>query len=458
MALKYDNSEFSMRQSAAYDSWCRTRDHKALLRSTGHLFRDGRYLQDDDDFHVYWEIEHPAFGEQLTFTGHPSYLVPGSGDPFGYEQVPITWKPAISRSVESIAFDPTAYKTLPDIVDPDFADFTLGLNAQGTAFIVKNRPGNPQVHLGQYMVELRELPSLPMFLQRRAKVFRDLGSEYLNIEFGWLPFIGDLQKIHQFSTKVPKVLAQLVRDNGLKVRRRSKKRVTTESSLLCEGTLSVPFGDLSDTSIGGDALMDGYHFCGPFGGLVTYPNFPGQADYRLSSTEYGTEWECGTFRYFVPDIGSSQWTNRAIKILYGGDPSPSTIWSVIPWTWLIDWFANVGDILSNLTSNAVDNETLENAYAMYTKTVYDVVELSAHWDEVDASSLPGTCFFLPNGSVGLTHTVSRVNKFRHQASPFGFGLKRADFTARQLAILAALLTSKAKPNRRGSVEQILSYR
>ena len=442
MTERHDETAFALRQSKAWDSWCRMRDHKALLRSTGHRFRDGRWDENDTQFHVYRETELPAFGAGRTFQCHPSYLKAGAGDPFGYELVDCYWLPAISRSVESVMFDESLYDLLPPIDFPDFADYVLNLNAQGTDFIVKNRPGNPAVHLFQYIVELREIPQVPHFLRGTKHSVSEIGSEYLNVEFGWKPLIKDLMKIHNLQFEIARKLNQLVRDNGLPIRRRTKKVVTTDSSVVCEGSLSVPFGDLSDTSIGGNSSLEGYTLCGPFGGLVTYPNWSGQADYRLSSTKYTTVWSCGTFKYYVPDIGSNQWTERAIKTLYGSDITPSAIYQVYPWTWLIDWFVNVGDILSNLSKNAVDNETLTNCYAMYTETVYDVVEVSTHWDSIDASSLPGTCFILPAGTDSLKHTISRVNKLRQQASPFGFGLKRGDFNAGQLAILAALAISR----------------
>jgi len=442
MPEKHDETNYSVRQTDAYDSWCRLREHKALLRSLGHRVRDGSWDENDPGFHVYNEVEDPAFVSLRTFRCHPSYTKSADADPFGFSRVDCNWKPAISRSVESVRFDPSTYHQLPPIEFPLYEDFVLNLNAQGTDFIVKNRPGNPLVSLGQYIIELRELPQVPHFLRTTKHQISDIGSEYLNVEFGWKPLIKDLMKIHDLQFKIARKINDLVKNNGIPVRRRSKKVVSTDSFIVREGSLSIPFGDLSDPSIGGHSDLKDYTLCGPFGGLVTYPNWSGQADYRLSRTTYETVWNCGTFKYYVPDIGSNQWTERAIKALYGTDLTPSLLYSVYPWTWLTDWFINVGDIISNLSKNAVDNETLTNCYSMYTKTVYDVVDVSVHWDEVNADSLPGVGFFLPAGSDTLKHTIARVNKLRHQSSPFGFGLKRGDFSATQLAILAALAVSR----------------
>lgn len=442
MTESKDITAFSMRQSEAWDSWCQCFDLKALLRSRGHRFKDGRWDEDETGFHVYRDIEFPAFGANRTFRCHPSYLKLGAGDPFGFELVDCNWKPAISRSAESLLFDPSVYINLPPIDIPMYEDYVLNLNAQGTDFIQRNRPGNPLAHTFQYLVELRELPQVPHFLRASKKRVSDLGGEYLNVEFGWKPLIKDLKKIHDLQFKIAHQLLKLTRDNGLSIRRRSKKVVTEDSTVVCEGSLGVPFGDLGDTSIGGNESLHGYALCGPFGGNGTYPNWAGQADYRLSRISRQTAWSCCTFKYFVPDIGSNLWTNKAISVLYGANPTPSAIYSVYPWTWLLDWFTNVGDIVSNLSRNAVENESFTNAYAMYTEEVYDVVDVSLHWDSIDASSLPGSCFILDQGADSMKHTHYKGSKLRRQASPFGFGLKRGDFTASQLAILAALAVSR----------------
>jgi len=118
------------------------------------------------------------------------------------------------------------------------------------------------------------------------------------------------------------------------------------------------------------------------------------------------------------------------------------LYSVLPWSWLVDWFANVGDILDNMSSNAVDNETLTNAYSMRTVEDLETVDIRVSWDDYDqpSSGFPELAVFIPGGSDTYSASFRKTNKLRYQASPFGFGLKFGDFTRRQLAILAALST------------------
>jgi hypothetical protein len=75
-------------------------------------------------------------------------------------------------------------------------------------------------------------------------------------------------------------------------------------------------------------------------------------------------WFSGSFRYYIPDTGSSQWTTRARAALFGVLPTPELIWSVVPWSWLFNWFSNYGDIVSNFSENAVENLTCEYSFIM----------------------------------------------------------------------------------------------
>jgi hypothetical protein len=443
MVPKRDITKFSVRQSMAFDSWVTHLDHKALLRSTNHKFLDGRWTGEDDPFHVFRETELPCLGQELTMLAGRLYTEPFS-DFLDAELFPLQWRPAISRDFVSETFSSSAVRRDP-VVEYAFSDSVLQLNADGTEFIRRNRPGNPVSSLGQFVIELRQIPTLPLFLKSQTKRFSDLGSEYLNVEFGWKPFLKDLKDFFYFQQKLASRLKLLKARNGLQTRRRSKKVVTGDPVVICEGSLSRPFGDLSDPLIGGNELMSGFHLLGPFGGSVTYPGQVGQADYSYAKLETTTVWQCGTFYYYVPDIGSDRWTESAKKVLLGIEPTPSLLYQVIPWSWLLDWFSNVGDVVSNLSNNAVENELLTNCFAMELREEEHYVEVSCHWDESNQSEGLNSDFYLPPGDASLSYKRSLVNKMRQQATPFGFGLKREEFTPRQLAILAALLVSKSKP-------------
>lgn len=430
--------------SDCFGLYSRSKVHDALLRSIGHRFHDGRWTPEEDQFHVYHEIDTSATGVRRTASGSDFWKTFAYNPP--HSVVDLHWVPTLTRSITNgIGLDEV---TIPEPADPSFTSYILELNAQGTEWIAKNRPGNPVASLAQLILEMRDVPRRTALLKARAKRLQDVGSDYLNVEFGWKPFIKDLRKAFVLQQTLEKRLKQLVRDNGLSIRRRSKKLTVTESvHVEVSGSLLCPFGHLGDPVIGGDPdLLDGYYICGPFGHLAD-PSWPGSCDYTVRTIQDTTTWNCGTFRYYVPDIGSSRWTANAIAVLYGYRSTPATVYEVMPWSWLIDWFANVGDILSNMSTNAVENETLTNSYSMKEISLRRIVEVRTHWDDAvmnppGSSNYPDFFMSVPAGSESLTYESVKTNKLRQQASPFGFGLKTGDFTPRQLAILAALAVSR----------------
>jgi hypothetical protein len=112
----------------------------------------------------------------------------------------------------------------------------------------------------------------------------------------------------------------------------------------------------------------------------------------------------------------------------------------MPWSWLIDWFSNVGDVIANLSSNGIADLTYDYAYLMRhasTRTEWSL-QIPQHkiaiFDGVPAVDLPRSS----TGSV----TELKETKERVAATPFGFGVQFDDLSVRQIAILSALGLSR----------------
>jgi len=443
--IKSTNNASWEHQSDAFKGYVRSRTYRSLLRSTGHLFRDGRWDGQPDSFHAYREIENPGFGPLLTYQAGAYHKLGLVEPPEGPDPITFNWRSAVSRSY--IASDSTGdfEVELPSPVDPEYTDSVLELNALGTSYIRRFRPGNPVASLGEFIIELRNLPRIPALLNGRAKKFRDLGSDYLNVEFGWKPFVSDLIQLYRTQMTISDRLNRLIRNNGIQIKRRSKHEETI-SDLSYHTVLNRPWGDLSDPSIGGHSIWEGYRLHGPvpFGYYDSFVS--GGALISKNITEKVNTWFVGTFFYYVPDIGSDRWTRHAKDVLFGLNPTPEQIYRTYPWTWLIDWFANVGDIVSNLANNAVDNEVFTDCFVMKQTNVRDVISATSTWGEYvrTDNNFPALNFHLPSGSASLSSSFIKVEKLRRQASPFGFGLKSGDFTFRQISIIAALLNVSAR--------------
>jgi len=286
----------------------------------------------------------------------------------------------------------------------------------------KAAPGRPTASVANAAIELfREgLPSIPGRLFRRLTTARSAGSEYLNVQFGWKPLLSDIRKMYETYRNIDKQLNQLVKDNGRGIRRRRSLGKET-STIVTQGPRLQCYANLTG-------------FVPPLGN--TNAASYGQTDtIRHVHTE---RWFAGKFRYYIPDIGSDQWTKRATRALYGLNPTPDVLWNALPWSWLADWFANVGDVVSNMSDHAAENLTAEYAYVMehsLSQTTVSARGYSAPFTDLLSQQYK-------NGSYECSYSDKLETKARIGASPFGFGLTFDGFSLYQSSILAALGISR----------------
>lgn len=239
----------------------------------------------------------------------------------------------------------------------------------------------------------------------------------MNVVFGWKPFVNDLRKMYNLWQTVDRRLAQIVRENGRSIRRKATV--------------------LEDTSVSTVETAYPYPYAGVWSGI---PNWiPGSTVRTVTRKTYTRVWFSGSFRYFILDIGTSQWDTRARAALWGVTPTPELLWSVLPWSWLVDWFANVGDVVSNASSNAVDNLTLEYAYLMKHTVETLQVDISTQHAGVD---LPRSWKW-PQVDHTYMSSYSTETKLRAVGDyPMLWGSNPSGLSAYQVGVLAALGASR----------------
>lgn len=296
----------------------------------------------------------------------------------------------------------TSFITLPSASDNNF----MGVNAWS-----RFKPTSSSGSLGQAILELHDVKSLFTLprLYQGVKFFKSLGSAYLQVEFGWKPFLNDIKEFAQNTLNADKRLRQLARDNGRIVRRRGNTGNAVNKTEITNSVNSNMF---------------------------TYPGLPSPLLDGSPHTETVTrkiydQWKfSGAFRYYIAmQRGNSlRESQQLTRIVYGLDLTPSTVYEVMPWSWMVDWFSNVGANIDNL------NDSEDNLVALY---AYIMNEKFIQTEVVCRGKTLG-------GPYQCSSTLINSMKSRSGASPFGFGLSPTGFTGKQTAILAALGATKIR--------------
>jgi len=297
------------------------------------------------------------------------------------------------------------------------------LNALGATAIARCKPTNATADLSTFLGELfREgLPKLigatsGLWKERTATARKASADEYLNLQFGWAPIARDMSSIAYAIYSADKVLRQYERDSGKMVRRRYDFPPQHSLAFQEVETVATPWilggvsGNLLDPSVTARGTV-----------------------YREDST-LRRQWFSGGFTYHLPDTysRSSEMARIALeaKKLLGLSLTPDVVWNLTPWSWAVDWFSNVGDVLSNITDALTDSLVMGYGYMMENTVQRRTYTFSGPTGAKTRGARPANVVFEVN------------SKQRVQANPYGFGLTWNSLTPFQLSILSALGISK----------------
>lgn len=281
------------------------------------------------------------------------------------------------------------------------------LKGWGTSAIAGSAPTNPHVDMATALAELASgVPEVPGRVGKRpGTVSGEVGGNYLNIQFGLVPTVNDMKKFRKVRELSDKYRRQYRRDAGRIVRRRVQG---PESS--------------SETS----TVQNGVYLT--MAGSVT-PTIHLQQAGTLTTTHstVSKRWFSGAFQYFLPKEATARQIAE-LDHLYGVMPDLTTVWNVVPFTWLLDWQTNLGDMVKNMSQFSQDGLVMPWGYVMH-----ETVRRSTYRLENQVCE----------GGQWRPNTTSVTVEFKTQqrlkATPFGFNVNDGlDLSARQIAILAAL--------------------
>lgn len=289
------------------------------------------------------------------------------------------------------------------------------LNAAGTILMSRALPTNPLVNMGQFLVELRDLPRVynPLLWEKKMRFFKKLAlggsSEYLNVQFGWRPFIEDINDFFKETSRMTRQIQKFDAGSGKHIRRTRQFpaiETTTNSTI---GTGLGPFPTPSTLVSGGTLYKT----------VITSKRI----------------WFKGAFTYYLPPLDGSTGAfleryGRYANKLFGIRPTPDLLWKVTPWTWAIDWMSSSGAIIRNWDAFHNQGLVLHYGYVMETK------------QETTLWNLAG--FRLSSQPLShMSDLSTQKSLVRRRATPYGFGANPASFTPFQNGIIAALGINRA---------------
>lgn len=325
--------------------------------------------------------------------------------------------------------DPTSYSSLNTLLGAT-SPLIPSLSGWSPTAFAKTRP---VLQKASGMVFLAEARDIPRMLRSTARFFNDswrtaggdispfmqpknVADHFLNHQFGWIPFLSDLQKFSSTFQHCHALKSRMTSENGQWVKRRATLLDDYQETKLAASTgMQVePAGDWVSTLF-------------TIGSTPTWETWERKASIITTS---------GSFRYYRPEFDGSipdydsAWNSIQRELtLYGARISPSNVYRAVPWTWLIDWFTDFGSVVDRFTDIVQDSIAANYLFLMR----HDYREV------VMKQMLP----MATTGPITLNfNRITDVKIRRESDSPFGFGLSWNSLSPRQLAILSALKISR----------------
>ncbi len=302
--------------------------------------------------------------------------------------------------------------------------------ARGAEAFAKMRPTRPMMQLTNSIVELKDLKDMfdglyehkegidfnPVARKKRAlNAKKDVGSTYLAYRFGWAPIFEDIVNFFYQRKRVQKKIDFLLRNNGKPVRTTIKLLDVTGTPVVSNGSLYTAFTP---------SLVTQYY--------KTQPRF---TDTFTNGERW---WASARWQIHLPrgsgPSADKDLANELYASLYGHYITLASVYKLIPWSWLADWFGNQQYLLENFEATWDSRTAADYCYIMrynYNRRQYHV--------EGDFVRRSGEVVHVNSTSVRENFYKSRL-----MADPFGFSTNQNSLSSTQLAILGALGMSRVR--------------
>lgn len=276
-----------------------------------------------------------------------------------------------------------------------------------TQAITQANPNAPHTDLSVFLFELREFPRMLFDLKKllRGEVSpRDVPGGHLAVEFGWKPFLSDMNTLFNVAQAINDRYYYLkgLKDKGKK---RFRRTLYENSYIPTSYSHTMSYSDTYTTYMSEIIVHAEYNLT--VSGEIPFSPF------------YGTKPAALPALLSNPD---------ASAFVYGlRSPQLDSVWNAIPWTFLIDWFTNIGDVLESNRPGLI----------------WDVNHMWLTSDSKVKAKVESV-----DSRPGITHRYHGSGSYRYRARRFylnpqaRFEINPA-FTRRQFALLGSLLTAGA---------------
>lgn len=188
-----------------------------------------------------------------------------------------------------------------------------------TELHARTNPSKPSIDIANFIGELKDLPHMLKQVGDsyvKKKLGHATGAYNLQYQFGWKPLLGDLAKMLTIQDLVTSRFNQLrkLRDNGSTVR---KVQLFNQTSTATGGGRNDHW-NMALKTVRNDKIW-GYTIWEPT------DSFP---------------------------LTDAELYALARKVALGLSIRPEVGWNLLPWSWLIDWFSNVGTFLEANNNSA----------------------------------------------------------------------------------------------------------
>jgi hypothetical protein len=163
-------------------------------------------------------------------------------------------------------------------------------------------------------------------------------SAYLTFKFGWQSLVQAVEQLLPSPEKVSKEVNRIVDSIGKDISFRSKKTWVEKVTSLPNFTGNLLHNEALDTN-------------------PTHPPVSGYRDVELRCM--------ANIHIQFPSVDEPTLRKDLYLRKIGLWPSPSDIFDLIPWTWLIDWFSGIGDYVHLMDTIYHDNSIVNHAFMTY---------------------------------------------------------------------------------------------